>query len=616
MTAPNGIGNELGTGLGAFATQFVGTQNTIRQQQDALAQQQRDNQYRDQQAAAQLTQNNFANDYNNRQLAQQTSYQNGTLASTAATNGADARLRDFAVVGKQYTDEGTRLQAQLQAATSAGDTYLIKHAVDRIKRLNSLMGAVNLSTQDDGYWGKKKDLVNFMQGTAAPESAAPPAGAAPAQAPAPTPATPAPMDYSFAAPMRGDALANGDTTPRPPAAAPTPAQAAPAPSAAGTSGLDKYANLSQIPISELVKMDPSAVAAHFGGTDPDVQDGVRTYYNTHKQAYDAAVVEEKKNTHEAQVKFVTGLSSKLLDDPLHPGTPEQGQAAYVATTLISKYELTPDEGTRLFDALKTMMPSQLNAGTWNDLLKTGNATTIMAAYPLYQAMAPSVVSGFDTEPYTTQIAAELDAKSAATANLNASATSTLAKLPGDLVAQGDTHLSSVATTANIIATAASTTQATDLKAALGGATSLAEVASKGVAGLPTLAGIMADPAKQKLLGLDSPGGMSGLQRLITSGVTSDVNGAEKTAAELEKLRADTRASVTTTAVNARDGAMKNITGVFATLDPKMSYDQIGKQMPGLIAATKSALGLNDTGMRNLIREAQYNYGLGLRDKEL
>lgn len=108
-------------------------------------------------------------------------------------------------------------------------------------------------------------------------------------------------------------------------------------------------------------------------------------------------------------------------------------------------------------------------------------------------------------------------------------------------------------------------------------------------------------------------------------------GAEllKTEAETTKLGVDTKAVqvgigktlAETRLIGVQVDAAKQKAGLegidtLASLPTDLSYYQMTQGNPALVGRIKNQLGLNDQGMANLWRQAQYKYGLGLTGEEL
>ncbi|KQR22860.1 hypothetical protein [Deinococcus sp. Leaf326] len=89
----------------------------------------------------------------------------------------------------------------------------------------------------------------------------------------------------------------------------------------------------------------------------------------------------------------------------------------------------------------------------------------------------------------------------------------------------------------------------------------------------------------------------------------------QTQATTQKTRAETGQIGVEVDVAKQKAGLEGI-DLLASLPADLSYAQVAQSNPGLVARIKNQLGLNDQGMLNLLRQAQYKYGLGLRGEEL
>lgn len=155
-------------------------------------------------------------------------------------------------------------------------------------------------------------------------------------------------------------------------------------------------------------------------------------------------------------------------------------------------------------------------------------------------------------------------------------------------------------TDKVVTDTASVADTDKIKTLLGGSGRVADVISKGDSA--TLRRIAADPAGLKFLGYTDGG-----QALIAAANQID---RQKTATTNKTLAEMLGA-------NAASGA--KLLAQLSVYPPTMTYDQIAKGSggdKGIVANLKRLLGVNDNGAANLIQQVQYQFGLGLRGKEL
>lgn len=550
----NGLGNELGNGMGLFVQQFVGTQNTLKQQDEQRRQQEAQLALQRQQVEAQATRDAEAR----RQFDEQQARLARLDAVTQSKDDASNREGTYRNV----------LAPQMNEYMKAVDTDLARYAptlpsgapnpqynpamfeATKARKQTALKQWSNLGLSvgtGEGWHDAVTRFTSFvggenpLAGQAAPmqtPGAAPTGMALPGSAGTPQAAPPAPVTL----PSAGESGATFDYTPAPQAApAPEvrsdPAQPAPA---ALPAGLPE--RITDVPPSQLATLSDEQLAQKYTNpTDLEYARAARAEYIRQVQAQQAAAAKSRADAWDIQLK-------ELSKDPTLTG--DQRYAMQVISSLMAKPTMTEDDAALLQQAFATISPRVYTAANWQKMLETKDPTVIYAQYGVYKKYAPEVVEGFNIDLIGNVIQGKMDGDAADAALKYAQGGKALADtervktlLPGEVREQDDKHAESVVDVAN---TAADT----------------------------------------------------GLKTAQTAGA-----------------QATTRRTVQDMAGTKTDQAVK-LLGQLAALPPGMSYDQVGKQMPGLVAQIKGALGLNDAGLNNLMRQAQYSYGLGLRGKEL
>lgn len=612
--APKTFGSSVGEGMALLAQNLVQTQNTLQQQQ--LQRQQQEAQLALQQQAAEL---------NRQQLAQQTAYQNASLgqnqqqldlqaardAASSSDHAAGQRQDYFTnYIRPAYNEALQGIQAGLKqyGPTLADgrpnpqyDPAMYAMYQTQGKDLTKHMANVSRSAASgEGFYDAGNTLLTYVghpAGNVDLSFSDTPAGTTPAQAgpPAPT-ATPVQAPPAPVIPQaHGDLVANGpEAAPpvaAPPAATPTDAPALPP-------------RINDVPASQLATLDDATIQQQYGPDGVVYARAARVEYQAQQQAARTATIK-------AQNVMWSKVIDNLTNDKEHPATPRQLAAASTLTTLGAAMEngvkLTPEQAQQYQDAVTTLAPAVYTPATWQSILATKDPAVIVGAYATYSKVAPGVVEGFDVTPFQTALT---DAHNGAAADAAYKA----------------------AQTGNLNAGSRATDQTSDIKGVLNGATSLDEVANKG--DWATLEQVAGNPEALRILGITD----GGVRLLAQSQQIRDREAADladvqartgKTVAETGGVAASTAKTVAETAgitastaktvaetLGARTDTGVKMLAQLATFPADMSYTQMAASSPQLIAQFKQMFGVNDNGAINLIRQAQFAYGQGLRGKDL
>ena len=556
MAYQNGLGNELAVGLGDLARQFLGTQNTLRQQDEQKAQQ--DRQYALQQQQAEEQRRQFDEQQARLLARDQTDdatlkYNRERLERQDGINGRESDLKTALAPTMDSFMKGLDTDVQRYGPTvtdKAGFSHpnpqyspsLYEAAVQRQKQAKKLWSGVTLAVGSGQGWDEARTaFLQFTGGDAGLHGGAP-APAAPLPAPAPVQAAPAPLPTGL---PRGEVLGNQEPT---------------APTAPPTQPLPP--RVQDIPASRLLDMPDDQLMAQYGAGGMEYVIAARQEYVIQVQARQAADTKTRVDSWDIQLKEL----AKRTDL-----TAPQRLAMTTITSLMTRPSLSEEEAGQLADAFNLLTPKMYTPESWQKVLDTKDPDTILAQLPVYQKFAPDLVAGFDPSGLVrtrddkhNAAAADVALKGAQTADTTSTTTRRDTLLPGEVAQQG--------------AELTNTEGDTALKDAQRNA---AEVA----AGRTTA--------------------------LLPGELLAQGDERVESAAGVRNTNADTAATQQTTKTAAYDRAVKQLASYAAT--GATAYQL---QQTPMWYQLKKDLGVNDAGLTALLQVGRDEFALGRRGKEL